>query len=286
MGDLQRAIVDWLWSSWSELGIPGARHHKNVVVDPEPLIAWTPHLAAREPRLLGLAFDWCAANTDRIAKMRLPALAALMPADAVEALARFNGALRRCGADWHPSSGALDLDVGRKRMPIHSERPALIRFRIRALAGTSTRSEVLAGLLANRGHEVRASDLVAPGLNRRGVERALNELIDGAFVVARGGQRQRQFSLCSWEAFEILLGARGLRWIKWHERLQLLAMLSELDEFGELTPSMRRVEAASRWQHFVESSRRARLSEPPGPADREDIFDALLAWGKNAVVEF
>jgi hypothetical protein len=150
MVELQELIEKLLWSLWSELGVPGGgRAHRHLVQDPEALIAFTPYLAEGETRLIGLALDWCTAHADQISKSRLLGLSKLLPNAAQQSLGRFNRALSSRGIEWHPwaEAWAVDYEPGRRRIALAKERPGLLVFRLRALAGVTTRADVLTRLL-------------------------------------------------------------------------------------------------------------------------------------------
>src|SRR5687768_9533464 len=91
-----------LWAAWSELGVPGGRETAAEAADPEPLIAFTPHLAADEPRLLGLVFDWCLAHQAWISATRLAGCVAAASPEVQVAAGRFNAALWEHGVRWNP----------------------------------------------------------------------------------------------------------------------------------------------------------------------------------------
>lgn len=284
MSKLDDATLDLVWSLWSELGVPGReRRHRTVAIDPEPLIAWTPFLAEQDPRLLGLVFDWCVAHAAQIAKARLPGIAARMPEHASSALAGFNGALVRHGVDWRPRATPAALDRGRTKMTLPTERPALVRFRLRALCGTAGRAEVFAALLAAGQRAVPASELTPAGLTRRSVERVLGELGEARLVAVEGGARRRIFRLNERRALERLVHGSGVRWLDWHRALSLPAHLVELSAHASQSPGLRRVEAARVWPTLAGLGQSLGLAPPPGTPERVDSFEALLDWGADAV---
>lgn len=287
MSRLEDVAQSLLWSLWSELGVPGQeRRHRAVAVDPEPLIAWTPFLAARDPRLLGLAFDWCVVHAAHITKVRFPGLVRSMPNEAAAALASFNGALARHGIDWRPAAAPMALDVTRSRMALPTERPALVRFRIRALCGTSARAEVLAALLACGDRGAQTAELTPSGLTRRSVERVLDDLVTANLLATTGRERRRTFRLRDPRALERTVQASGLRsWPDWHRAFTLVASLAELAMAEHVSEGVRRVDAARRWQKLEELALTLRLEAPPGPVGREDVFDALVEWGWRVVGE-
>jgi hypothetical protein len=286
MASLDEALRGLLWSLWSELGVPGReRRHQTVAIDPEPVIVWTPLLAASDPRLLGLVFDWCAAHAEQVAKTRLTGLTRQMPKPAVDALAAFNGALAREKIDWRPRAKAAELHRERRKMALPTERPALVRFRVRALCGSAARAEVLTALLASQSRGAEARSLTPAGLTRRSVERQLTELVEGQLVSVQGGERRRVFRLRDQGAFERLVRGGGLRWVDWHEALALAASLRELAGKATLKPGARRVEASREWRRLTDVCLGLSLEGPPGTPDRPDVFEQLLAWGARTIAQ-
>jgi hypothetical protein len=284
MSRLAESTLDLLWSLWSELGAPGReRRHRSAAIDPEPLIVWTPVLAARDPRLLGLAFDWCVAHSSQVAKTRFPELARHMPEDAAAAFASFSGALARHGVDWRPRGPPAALVLGRAKMALPLERPALVRFRIRAMCGASSRAEVLATLLAAGSHAAQASELTPPGLSRRSVERVLEELVEASLVAVDGGPRRRVFRLRDRHALESFVIGKRLRWTDWHRALSLPALLLGMADEAQRNSTLRRVEAARAWQPAARLGLTLGLEPPPGTPDSPDAFEVLLGWGAKAV---
>jgi len=286
MSKLDEATLDLVWSLWSELGVPGReRRHRTVAIDPEPLIAWTPFLAERDPRLLGLTFDWCVAHSAQIAKARLPGLAAKMPPRAASALAGFNGALARHGVDWRPRAAPAALDRGRTKMTLPMQRPALVRFRLRALCGASGRAEVFAALLGVGQRAAPASELTPSGLTRRSVERLLGGLAEAHLVSVEGGARRRLFRLSERRALKGLVHVADIRWSDWNRALSLVAQLVELSAHGSQSPGIRRVEAARAWPTLTGLGQSLALAPPTGSPERADSFEALLHWGAGAVAK-
>lgn len=286
MPDLDEAVRALLWSLWTELGVPGReRRHQGVAIDPEPVIAWTPLLAASDPRLQGLVFDWCAAHAEQVAKTRLTGLARELPKAAVDALAAFNGALARESIDWRPRTKAALLRRERRTMALPAERPALVRFRVRALAGAAARAEVLTALLASQSRGAEARALTPAGLTRRSVERQLLELVAGQLVTVQGGQRRRVFRLRDHGAFERLVRGSGLRFVDWHATLALVASLRELAGKSTLKPGARRVEASREWRKLADACVSLSLEGPPGSPEQPDVFEQLLSYGAALVAQ-
>ncbi|MEZ4271564.1 MAG: hypothetical protein R3C68_09070 [Myxococcota bacterium] len=282
--DPRSATLELLWSLWSEMGVPGLqRSHASSAIDPEPLIAWTPQLAGGDARLLGLALDWCIANHDQVARIRLPGIAKTLPASAARALAGFNGALVKHGVQWRPTAEASRLDSSRKTVALPLERPALVRFRIRALCGVKARAEILALLLAAGRNDGDAAQLTPVGIARRSVERVLSNLTAAGLVVARGTQRRHRFRLHDAAAFKRLVGGGGLGWVNWNDALAFVAEVNSLWEQRKARPAVRRVNAAASFGVLRQLADALGFGTPPGSVERADLFEALLPWGVLAI---
>jgi hypothetical protein len=282
MSELEEATLELLWSLWNELGVPGrARRHRDLAIDPEPLIAWTPSLAAGDPRLVGLAFDWCLAHQIWIPRSRLPGLARLMSPAAAQAFAAFNGALARHKVDWRPSATAASLEPGRSKLPLPLDRPALVHFRLRALSGASARSETLASLLAAGTHAAPIASLTPPGFTRRSVERVMDELSRAELVTVDGGPRRRVFRLRDRGALEALVSAAGLRWTSLQDTLSLISNVRSLETLKGRNEAVQRVEAAKAWKHAAGMAARLGLQPPPGRPEAADVLASLVAWGET-----
>jgi hypothetical protein len=268
-----------LWSLWSELGVPGTeRAHRGVVVDPEPTIAFTPHLARGDPRLIGLAFDWCRAHDAWISGARIAAIARALPRAAQHALARFNGALARHGVAWRPLGEPLELEPNRDRMALPMERPALVALRLRALAGTGARADVLTRLVFAPRGGATVTALTPSGTSRRSAELVVNELVASGWVRIHGSARGRRFSLAEPGALATLIDAIHLEWRDWQGVFELLTALAELETAG-LSPRLARVRAVAAQQELAARAAALGLAAPPRLDGREDAHAALLAWG-------
>jgi hypothetical protein len=279
MSQLADSKLHLLWSLWTELGVPGPhRTHRHVAIDPEPLIVWTPHLAAADPRLLGLAFDWCLHHAEHVVKVRLPGLARDLAEPAKAAFAGFNGALAAHGVAWRPAGTALPLQPARKAMPLPMDRPALVRFRVRALCGVTARSDVLALLLAHGTLGASASTLTPPGVTRRSVARVLSEMVDAGLVLADETARPVQFRLRDASPLGTVVRAADLRCWNLHALFQLINDFSSLDAVVSKGANVRRVEATKVVNQTKKLVIGLGFDLPPHLQDVEDPFTAVASW--------
>ncbi len=279
MKELHEATTDLLWSLWSELGAPGGgRAHRQLVLDPEPLIAFTPHLARRDNRLLGLAFDWCINHSAQVSKSRLKGLSRSLPESARSKLAGFNGALEPHGVAWRPTGDPLELERHRERIALPMDRHALLVFRIRAIAGVSTRADVLTRLLFTPASGASVADLTPSGMSRRGAELTLNELARAGLVRVHGSPRQRRFNLTDRESFSRLVGADRLSWWDWRRVFALVARLTGFVEAEDQSARINRVAAVATRKEVAGLAAAMGISAPPLLDGRRDAFDVLAKW--------
>ncbi|CAN5361418.1 hypothetical protein BH09SUM1_BH09SUM1_18140 [soil metagenome] len=70
--DLALAALNELWREWTALGVAGSvAPSRNLVIDPEALLAATMTLGRRDPRLFDEVIDWLTVNGDLINLSRL-----------------------------------------------------------------------------------------------------------------------------------------------------------------------------------------------------------------------
>lgn len=291
MSEIQETTNEILWSLWSEMGVPGGgRRHSHMLADPEPVIVFTPHLASRDSRLLGLVFDWCVAHADLLSKSRIKSIAHSAPKEVQHTLARFNGALKNHGVRWTPVDEPGSFDTHRHAIPLPLERPSLMRLRMRALVGVSTRAEILTELLAARTPNLSADELTVPGTTRRSTDRVIAELIHGNFLTVFGKQRGRRFTLTNRSDFLSLLGHDTDRPrcspMDWQRLIQAVWHINMLSSCSSLSTSLRRVEAVRSRNALSQLMKAIHQSEPPIVSGREDAFEQLMYWSTSRIGEW
>ncbi len=291
MNKIQRATNEILWSLWSELGVPGGgRTHSHLMADPEPLIVYSPHLAAADSRLLGLVFDWCVAHANILSKSRIKAIARTSTKEVQHALARFNGALEHHGVRWFPAGEPGPFDMDRQFIALPIERPSLLRLRMRSLVGASARAEVLTELLAARQSTLSANELTVPGISRRSTDRVIAELVQGNFLAVHGKQRGRKFALTNRPAFVALVGHDTVSPLcspmDWDRLLHATMQINALKSCTELSETLRRVEAVKVRNELAQLMKATHQSEPPIVSGRADAFEQIVTWGTTRIGEW
>jgi hypothetical protein len=291
MNEIRKATNEILWSLWSELGVPGGgRNHSHLLADPEPLIAFTPHLASADSRLLGLVFDWCVAHANLLSKSRIKAIARTSSKEAQHALARFNGALLHHGVRWSPVGEPGSFDTDRRVVALPIERPSLLRLRLRSLVGASARAEVLTELLVAGQRTLSADELTAAGTTRRSTDRVIAELVRGNFLAVHGKQRGRKFALSNRRAFISLLGHDTVEPpcspMDWHRLLHAVWHINTLQRFAGLSESLRRVEAVKVRNALAQYMKALHQGEPPIVGGQEDAFEQTTRWSTTRIGEW
>lgn len=281
---IEKSAVDLAWSLWTELGVPGViRNHQRACLDPEPLIASSPVLARLDPRLRDQMFGWCRTHATRISASRLQSLVPLLPANASTAFVSFSATLRTAANVRWPSDEATEPwprvpEPTKVRAPeLSPARPALLRFRLRALCGVGTRADVLSELLARQAWST-ASELADEGYTKRNVARVLSELEEAGIVRVRTQANARQFQLADRGSVTQLVQAEGLSFPPWRSVFQLVLAALELAQMQARPPAVRRVEAHKLRQQLALLANAIELDPPPQTTGVPDAWDVLVAW--------
>ena len=280
---LTEACLTLAWSLWTELGVPGvARSHRQVVIDPEPIVLWSPSVIREDPRLRDLAFAWCAAHGARLSASRLRALARRLPGSMRPQFAGFARALARSSTvRWPAGTEAVDWPEPseRREVPLPMERPALLRLRLRSLAGVGARADTLHQLLATWPDPVCAADVAATGYGKRNVSRLLADLADAGILSPRRRGNRIDFHLRAPALLGRLVGAGDARDVRWVELLDVLARLQALEAWAQRSATARRIEAHKVRSEIAPLAESAGFTAPPVTASNRDAFPALIDWG-------
>jgi hypothetical protein len=250
-------------SLWAELGAPLARLHSHVAVDPEPLIVFTPTLARNEGRLLGLAASWCLRYEARISASRLAHVAKRAPRGVAEAWEAFRGDLAAHGGSWgKPAPSPRPVDV--RVVGLDITRPALIRLRMRGLAGVAARADVLVELLAraNEWHSAQVGDPIA---TRRSTDVVLTDLVATGLVDERTTGGRREVRLAEPNALARLVGgAADLAYPSWAQIFEWMLLAEQELGAGPPATAEAQVSEAARRRALRTTGRDLGLPDP-GP---------------------
>jgi hypothetical protein len=284
LSPVRNAVLDLLWSAWSELGVPGAhRKHPTQASDPEPLIVFTPSLAPDDPRLLEQAAAWCERHGDLVSKTRLAGLQRMVPREVSDEFTAFTGRLGGAAGDWGPvRSMRTQLHSVRATMP-PLERPALARLRARVLAGTGTRADVLCELIGSLNAWTSATDLERLGYSRRSIARVLSDLAAARLTTERAGKGPAAFRLREPLALIGLIAAQNVEWPDWAAILTLAWRLSQLERSKQPSGALAPVKARDEWDELRRLSVASGLREPPISTGDSSAWQNLMNWGSAAL---
>ena len=278
---IAKLVVDFGWSLWSELGVPGVvRHHAHVAIDPEPLIVFSPWLFRDDARLQEEVVRWCVAHADRISASRLHGLVKTASPDVSSAFHKLTTTLQAHGVPWTKTAAkATDpTSPTTKPLALPTTRPALIRLRLRALAGVGARADVLAELLGHHGRWLIASDLHHLGYSKSNVARVLGELADAGIVDSRADKNAVGFKLATPLLGQLLHGQR-LAWPPWAALLAFVEDAQRLRDDQGKSEVVRRVAAPKAAARFDAACAALDLERPVASA--ADPWSAVVVWAEE-----
>jgi DNA-binding transcriptional ArsR family regulator len=281
---LRDACLELAWSLWTELGVPGiARRHREVIIDPEPLVLWSPAIVSDDPRLRDLVFAWCGTHGARMSTSRLRTLERGLPESTRRHFGRFARRLADASTVRWPAAPRGDdwpLPTDRREVPLPVERPALLRFRLRALAGVGARADTLHYLLAAWPNPLSAADVAVAGYGKRNVSRLLAELAEARIVIGVRRGNRIEYHLRTPALLGRLVGAGGAREVQWLDLLGVLAQLIDLEaSWEQRSQTARRVQAHKVRTGISTIAEAVGLDSPPETEGNPGAFSVLLEWG-------
>ena len=276
------ALVGLGWSLFTEMGVPGVvRHHGGVVLDPEPLVVVAPLLFPFDARLRDQVAGWCAVHADRLSVSRLQGLARQLPEPANAAFYGLSATLRRHAKVRWPDAGADPWgrmpEVHMRPLPV--ERPALLRFRLRAVSGVGARADVLGELLWRTDRWTRASDLASLGYSKRAVAGILSELGEAGLALQRPVGNALTYQLAHAEVLATLVGGRDVAFADWWSITALMRALLALVDLEHANLATRRIEAHRLGAVLSAGALELSLEPPPATRGQADAWERLVDWG-------
>jgi hypothetical protein len=281
---MQDAVLELLWSAWTELGVPGVnRRYQRVALDPEPLIIFTPGLASHDPRLVEQVRAWCERHGAVISKTRLDGLSSRAPEIVRSAFTTFAESLGGAAVSWRGSKlgrGVPARVEGSGLPPL--DRPAVARLRMRSLAGTGARADVLCELLGTADRWTTATDLEHLGYTRRYISSVLSDLTAARLTTEKLGKGAASFRFRDPRALATLIDAADLIWPDWTAVLMLASQLIELERSAVRSTVLAPVKARDAWNDLRRLSLASGMHEPPKPTG-EAASSAILRWGSTVL---
>lgn len=286
-GALRSHAADLAWSLWTELGVSGTiRNHASTEIDPEPLLAATPALAADDPRLLEQVLCWCAAHGDHVNASRLSSLVQGLPPFARARFEEFGATVNAAAGTKWPAAGEPWRPLPRLRdVALPLERGALVRLRARALCGVGTRADILCDLLARPREWTTAARLAEGGHSKRNVARVLSDFEAARLVARQAYGNALGFRLAQPAAIEAVLGEMPTAHPEWVPLFHFTLLLLELTGIEGLPGPVRRVETATRREALAPLAERLWIDSPPPTRGSPDAWQALLAWATAKLEE-
>lgn len=285
---LREVLLEFGWSLFTELGVPGVvRHHQGIALDPEPIVVAAPSLFELDPRLRDQVYGWCATHAARLSVSRLQGLSRDLPEPARRAFHGLAATLRAHARVRWPDDGepswARAPEVKSRRLPL--ERPALLRFRARALCGVGGRADVISELIARSGVWTRASDLVALGYSKRAIAGILSELAEAGLARQMVEGNALTFQLSHPDHLRELLAAHDLGYPPWRNIVMALLSFLDLASLENASAAVRRVEANKRREELRRLADGLWLDTPPVTRGAPDAWEELMAWATRMAGE-
>ena len=276
------------WSLFTELGVPGVgRNHQRIALDPEPIVVAVPSLFELDPRLRDQVYGWCATNAGRLSVSRLQGLSRDLPEQARTAFHGLAATLRKHAKIKWPDEGeppwARPPEVKPRRLPL--ERPALLRFRVRALCGVGARADVLSELIGRSTAWTRASELAEAGYSKRAVAGILSELSDAGVAQQLAAGNALTFQLAHNDEFRALLGADHLAFPNWARVMLALLTFLELSDLEQESPTTRRIEGNKRRELLRKLADELWLDTPPITRGNPAAWEDLMSWATRSAQE-
>lgn len=205
---IRKNILHLFWGVWSELGVSGwGRTHQDWAIDPEPLIAFTPGIAAEDPRLRDEVTDWCIRNWRHVSRVRLRNILRDNELGSSEAWGEFAATVNRAAGSTFPGATVARRyqTTGRSMLRPLTE-PSAVYMRMRAVFGLGARTEVLRYLLFSDDRATAAE--LAPKTNyaKRNVAEACEILAQAGVLSSTAVGNRLYFSIADAPALMEVIG--------------------------------------------------------------------------------
>lgn len=252
---IEERAIELLWRQWTAVGVAGNAKPPQQAIDLEAMIAFTPFVAAADPRLADESADWCTrVGKHFISISRLRQITRLMPTS--------------------PQQGALDLPSsliakhdlsahrlsGKSRAP-HLELPCLVQLRSRYIFGVSARADVISRLvMRERSAGAHPAAAMSPtGYTKQAVATVLDELSQAGILTKLIRPRSATYEIAKETQLRALLAPLPKRMPHWVERFAIIAtLLQTWRQFGERTSyTFELVKALDRIQPVVAAAEEA-----------------------------
>ena len=285
---LREALVAFGWSLFTELGVPGvARNHQGIALDPEPIVVVAPSLFELDPRLRDQVYGWCASHASRLSVSRLQGLYKGLPEPGRKAFHGLAATLRAHAKVRWPDGGerpwARPPEVKARRLPL--ERPALLRFRARALCGVGGRADVICELIGRSSEWTRASDLVELGYSKRSIAGILSDLAEAGLAKQVLEGNALTFQLTNPEDLRQVLATDDLGYPRWRLIVMAVHWFLDLASLEDTSAPVRRVDANKRREPLRKLADQMRLDSPPATRGNPQAWEDLMSWATRTALD-
>lgn len=273
---LQKQAIELAWRHWTALGVAGVAPRPEHAIDLEALIAFTPFIAAADPRLERECLDWCVRiGPNNVSISRLRQIVRLMPerGDAI--------ALDLARIMIETASGRrLRPKLSHKSRSPRLDHPSLIQLRSRRIFGVSARADLVVALVtrARNAEAGRSSAILPVGYTKRTVALIIDDLVDAGILEKLVISQAASYKPLKVAPLRALLAPLPEKTPSWPERFALVAAILETwRTFGARAPTTYAIELAKVLDKLRPLA--ARIGEKPPIIGRpQAILAALERW--------
>lgn len=279
--DLLAAAIEIAWRHWTALGVRGVAPIPGYAVDLEALIAFTPSIAAAEPRLASEARDWCLRIGPRhLSVSRLKQLARHFPGPS-----RADDDLVR-DAIVATKRRSKEKTSGKSAEP-ELMHPALLSLRARRVFGVGARADVIVALLRRRDRPdgAYASDFLSAGYTKRNIAQVLDELTVGGVVKRMDTGNSAIYWLDRDDALVALLAPVPPQIPQWVERLAIVAAILDAKKRNVSRSAVSVAIDLGKAILGTMAMSQALVLPPPRVRGTEASIEAIERWATNLLTK-
>lgn len=228
---IQKRAVELLWKQWTAVGVAGNVKPPQQAIDLEALIAFTPYVAASDPRLAEESLDWCSrVGKSFISISRLRQIARLMPPRSQDAAALDLPSILL------GKLGTSDNRLSEKSRPPSLDLACLVQLRSRYIFGVGARADLLARLVMRDrilGAQ-RAAAISPAGYTKQAVATVLDELSQAGVLTKLVRAKSVTYEVSKEAPLRSLLAPLPKRMPSWVDRFVIVATILETsNRFGK-----------------------------------------------------
>lgn len=279
---LQKQAIELAWRHWTALGVAGVAPWPEHAIDLEALIAFTPFIAAAEPRLERECLDWCIRiGPNNVSISRLRQIVRLMPARD-DATSHDLPSIMMEAASGRSARTKLSTKSQKPRL----DHPSLIQLRSRRVFGVSARADLIVGLVtrARDAEAARISAILPVGYTKRTVALILDDLADAGVLEELVVSQAASYKPLKVAQLRTLLAPLPKKTPSWPERFALVAAILETwRRYGARAASTYAIELAKVLDRLRPLA--ARLGTKPPIIGRPQTILAELARWSSALLD-